>query len=222
MQVFDVCIVGAGISGSTLALELAKLGYQVALIEKDDFPRFHIGCSFSVGVVTHWIPHFALTNILTQAILPQHQQLHVRWEQQEVQLKEEKGCLVDRGVFDSLLTQQCASQGIAVYQAKTGGKLSNATTSAWTISFDAKQIQARFLVEATGRKPSVIKTRKEKYLPKLLAVYCFLNNKQQHSSIDAGSNYWMWKTPYKDQCLTVLYSDPETVNRQQKVDILVI
>ena len=38
-KVFDVCIVGAGIAGSTCAYYLAKKGIQVLLLEKKEFPR---------------------------------------------------------------------------------------------------------------------------------------------------------------------------------------
>jgi flavin-dependent dehydrogenase len=38
-RVFDVCIVGAGIAGSTCACYLAKMGIQVLLLEKKEFPR---------------------------------------------------------------------------------------------------------------------------------------------------------------------------------------
>ncbi|MEM1349504.1 MAG: NAD(P)/FAD-dependent oxidoreductase, partial [Myxococcota bacterium] len=38
-ETFDVAIVGAGPSGATLACLLAKLGWSVALLERDTFPR---------------------------------------------------------------------------------------------------------------------------------------------------------------------------------------
>jgi geranylgeranyl reductase family protein len=38
-EVFDVCIVGAGIAGSTCAFYLAKQGKSVLLLEKEKFPR---------------------------------------------------------------------------------------------------------------------------------------------------------------------------------------
>lgn len=38
-DIFDVCIVGAGPSGSTSAYYLGKLGYKVCLLDKKSFPR---------------------------------------------------------------------------------------------------------------------------------------------------------------------------------------
>ena len=36
---FDAVIIGAGPAGSTVAIELARAGWSVALIEKQRFPR---------------------------------------------------------------------------------------------------------------------------------------------------------------------------------------
>lgn len=40
---YDVLIVGGGPAGSSLATRLAQLGRRVKLVEKERFPRFHIG-----------------------------------------------------------------------------------------------------------------------------------------------------------------------------------
>jgi flavin-dependent dehydrogenase len=39
----DVVIIGAGPGGATAAALLARAGHSVQLVDKDDFPRFHIG-----------------------------------------------------------------------------------------------------------------------------------------------------------------------------------
>ena len=40
---FDVVIIGAGPGGCSSAIELAKRGFQVAILEKSNFPRHRIG-----------------------------------------------------------------------------------------------------------------------------------------------------------------------------------
>ena len=42
-QECDVLVVGGGPAGSTIAALLAQQGRHVVLLEKDRFPRFHIG-----------------------------------------------------------------------------------------------------------------------------------------------------------------------------------
>ena len=40
---YDAVIIGGGPAGSTVGYILAKAGLSVLLLEKDKFPRFHIG-----------------------------------------------------------------------------------------------------------------------------------------------------------------------------------
>ena len=40
---YDVIVVGGGPSGSAVATRLAQRGRHVVLLEKEHFPRFHIG-----------------------------------------------------------------------------------------------------------------------------------------------------------------------------------
>src|SRR5437764_2608864 len=42
-QLYDVAIIGGGPGGSTAATLLARAGRRVIVIERDKFPRFHIG-----------------------------------------------------------------------------------------------------------------------------------------------------------------------------------
>lgn len=46
----DVLIIGGGPAGSCAAIDLARRGYTATLIEKDDFPRFHVGESLLPSV----------------------------------------------------------------------------------------------------------------------------------------------------------------------------
>lgn len=49
---FDVIVIGAGPSGSTTAIQLAKAGYKVALVDKQTFPRLKpCGDGYSARVV---------------------------------------------------------------------------------------------------------------------------------------------------------------------------
>ena len=39
----EVCVIGAGPAGSIFATRMAQLGHQVHLIERQRFPRAHLG-----------------------------------------------------------------------------------------------------------------------------------------------------------------------------------
>src|SRR6187401_1959529 len=43
MSEFDVIVIGAGPSGTTTSALLAEQGHRVLLLEREPFPRYHIG-----------------------------------------------------------------------------------------------------------------------------------------------------------------------------------
>jgi FADH2-dependent halogenase len=40
---YDAIVIGGGPAGSSYAMTLARLGHSVLLLEREQFPRFHIG-----------------------------------------------------------------------------------------------------------------------------------------------------------------------------------
>ncbi|MEA5596092.1 NAD(P)/FAD-dependent oxidoreductase [Rivularia sp. UHCC 0363] len=64
-ECFDVVIVGCGVSGSTLAAYLASSGVSVLAIEKESFPRYHIGESLT-GMVGKILAELGLESEMSQ------------------------------------------------------------------------------------------------------------------------------------------------------------
>ncbi len=50
MNDFDIAVIGGGPAGASAAIELARRGRRVVLLERDKFPRFHIGESLLATV----------------------------------------------------------------------------------------------------------------------------------------------------------------------------
>ncbi|EJQ38291.1 hypothetical protein IEE_05063 [Bacillus cereus BAG5X1-1] len=51
MEMYDVIVIGGGPAGSTVATLLARQNHKVLLLEKEKFPRYHIGESMVTGVI---------------------------------------------------------------------------------------------------------------------------------------------------------------------------
>src|SRR5262245_6365366 len=48
---FDVIVIGGGPAGSTVAGMLAMRNHRVLLLEREKFPRYHIGESIVTGII---------------------------------------------------------------------------------------------------------------------------------------------------------------------------
>lgn len=51
---FDVAVIGSGPGGSVCSTFLAQRGYNVVMIEREEFPRFHVGESLLPGTQPIW------------------------------------------------------------------------------------------------------------------------------------------------------------------------
>src|SRR3954468_7392444 len=66
---YDVAIVGGGPAGSTAATLLAKAGRRVLVLERDKFPRFHIGESL-LPFSTQTFDRLGVREKLDRAFIP--------------------------------------------------------------------------------------------------------------------------------------------------------
>ncbi|MEM6750766.1 MAG: FAD-dependent oxidoreductase, partial [Planctomycetota bacterium] len=62
----DVLIIGGGPAGACAAIDLARRGHAVTILEKDDFPRFHVGESL-LPSINPLLDRLGLTQALAQA-----------------------------------------------------------------------------------------------------------------------------------------------------------
>ena len=163
-EIYDAIVVGGGPGGSTAATMLAKAGKKVLLLEKERFPRFHIGESL--------LPY---NNRIFEAmgILPKLEkegfplkygaQFHLGNASKALKLIFRNGCFtkyiksfqVERSVFDHLLLKHAAESGAQVREGWTVNGFSNRDGEVSVRARDetgiAHTLSARFLVDASGR-----------------------------------------------------------------------
>ncbi len=126
----DVAIIGGGPGGCTAAMCLGALGIRSLIIEKDDFPRYHIGESMT-GECGALVRSLGFTAAMKQAGHPEKQGVkvfgpsgHSSWFV-PVMRRTEAGALEDaftyqvrRSDFDSMMMEAATQRGAEVLRAE--------------------------------------------------------------------------------------------------------
>jgi flavin-dependent dehydrogenase len=210
----DVCVIGAGPAGSTFAARMAQLGHQVYLIERQRFPRRHLGESLSSGVMA-LLRAANMHETVEAAGLPGVRSVWVKWADGP-RLREDpgaKGLLVDRGEFDLRLLERARALGVRVHQpARVLEQVWDGAK--WRLTIDAdgtsKCLDADFVADARGRR-NASPLRQMKTGATTLAIYGYWRGASLPATprIEAGQDGWYWGVPLPDGTYnTLVFVDP--------------
>jgi FAD-dependent halogenase len=129
----DIVVIGGGPAGSTLATLLARKGYSVLLLEREKFPRFHVGESLLPATQLIWeklgvaepLQHLGHTFKYGGEIRIGLDPNEPAWAASAIQfnhlpqkLTQERpySYQVERGEFDQFLLDHAREQGVTVYE----------------------------------------------------------------------------------------------------------
>ncbi len=127
-QSYDAIVVGGGPAGSTVATRLAQRGRRVLLLEKERFPRFHIGESLLPCVlplfeklgVAHDIEQAGFLRKNAAEFVTADGSLTRRYRFSEGVVSDDGYAYeVDRATFDSILLKNAERHGVRVRHAQT-------------------------------------------------------------------------------------------------------
>jgi flavin-dependent dehydrogenase len=210
----EVCVIGAGPAGSVFAARMAQLGHHVDLIERQGFPRRHLGESLSPGVMT-LLRAADMHETVEAAGFPGVNSVWVKWADGPRLRQDpgEKGLLVDRGEFDHRLLERARALGVQIHQPAhvLAQKWDGAK---WRLAIDtngvSKCLDADFVADAGGRR-GIAPGHQTKTGASTLAVYGYWRGASLPTMprIEAGQDVWYWGVPLPDGTYnTLVFVDP--------------
>lgn len=219
-----VLIIGGGPAGATAASFLARDGIAVTLIEREVFPRYHIGESLLPSCL-EIVDLIGARELIEAEGFQRKPGAYLEWgaERWSLDFGELRGrhtysFQVERSKFDHLLLKHAAAQGAAVYEGfeikgidfdPTGRPVS----ARWAKRKDEGQtgeITFEYLIDASGRSGVMashyLRNRKYHRVFQNVAAWGYWKNARceasgyRHGAIAVGSipDGWLWSIPFSD------------------------
>jgi len=225
---YDVVVAGGGPAGATTATILAEHGRRVLVVERETFPRYHVGESL---IPYTWFPleRLGLIDRLKASANPKKHSVqfvsvegrasHPFYFHQTIDHECAQTWQVLRSEFDAMLLDNARDKGVEVRQGVAARDLVWEDGRVVGLVVDAgggrrQQVRARAVVDATGRDTLVAgrlgwKTRD----PELnkIAIWSYFVGAVRDPGLDEGATTvayvpdkgWFWYIPLPDNVVSV-------------------
>ena len=222
----DVVVVGGGPGGSAAATLLARKGYDVVLLERERFPRDHVGESLlpaSVPVLKElgvlplmeaegFLRKWGATMVWGQDSVPWS------WYFRETNLSYPHAYQVWRPRFDQILLDNARSEGVDVREGHAAAEALWHAGAARGVRYRTDGgsegvVEAEFLLDASGQSGLVsraLELRRWDTFFRNLAVYGYYRGSQRlpdpdetNILIESYQGGWTWNIPLADSLASV-------------------
>jgi flavin-dependent dehydrogenase len=224
---FETAIIGGGPGGSVAACYLAQQGHSVFLLEKSEFPRFHIGES-QIPAMNDVLSKIGLSQTIERAGFVEKwgasfmnaegdTERYVDFSKAP-EVPQPRTYQVSRDRFDQILLKHAVSSGAIVMHnctaraaefSSTGVKLSYKTTGGRT-----ETVIASSIIDASGRSGFIAKQFGERRLDPVLkniAVFRYHSSVPRKTGRRSGdirivtcsNNAWFWLIPVSKSLVSV-------------------
>ncbi len=218
-SVLDIAVIGGGPAGSAAATMLARQGWSVVLLERERFPRDHVGESLLPASMPALEELGAMPAIQAAGFLPKYGATMVwgrdpepwSWHFRETSQQYPHAYQVWRPTFDKILLDNTRAHGVEVREgcrvAKVEWAAPDAPATVQYVSDTAgrSELLARFVVDASGQAALLAGqtgTRRWDSFFQNLAVYAYFEGGEPLPSpnennifIEAYEHGWFWSIP---------------------------
>lgn len=202
----EICVVGGGPAGASIARRLALLEHQVTLIDQANQVNLPTGESLSPGIIPLLEKCGIRQNIELAGFLRPTETV-IRWggrSRRRASKLDKRGFQVDRPTFDRLLLEEAEKAGVQVVQPATLTGLTQLEDGTWLLTYtegdQEHQLKTAFYVDASGRR-SLFPGNKIRYSEPTMALTGYWNNvaiQGNETRIEAGTNEWYWGAPFNN------------------------
>ena len=238
---FDVLVIGAGPAGTIAASILKKEGFNIQMVEKQQFPRFVIGESLLPRCMDHLEAAGLLDAVKAQGFQEKIGAKFVRGDEicdfnfaNQFTKEWSWTWQVPRAQFDKTLADAIEQKGVPI-NYKTGVTdikffSDHSITTVEHADGSKKEIEAKFIVDASGYGrviPRMFNLDEPSNLPARKAFFAHIKDAKRADGIDGNritivvhrQDVWIWIIPFSNGVTSIGFvGTPEFFNQFNGVD----